>query len=79
MELHRIGEVEQEGCPVKSLERRGGFGVVIERHGGERCPRPAALRHGARSGPHQNRKYRWAMGRTLAGSQVRSSPSARTS
>src|ERR1700744_2954035 len=39
---------------------------------------PGALRQDRR-GAHQNRKYRWAIGSTCAGSHVRSTPSARTS
>ena len=41
----------------------------------------AAARQGYRvPGVHgQNRKYRWAIGSTSAGSQVSNSPSARTS
>ncbi|GLK57783.1 hypothetical protein GCM10008170_38030 [Methylopila capsulata] len=66
----------------RSPDSRGDWRVFFEtpRGSGSRLKagtRPEARRDAEQ--PPQNRKYRCAMGRTSAGSHVRSSPSARTS
>jgi hypothetical protein len=80
----RVRQVEQQLAPALRAQHRPAPvpAVEVEHHAvhGRAVPlaRPRARRlHAAR--PHQNRKYRCAIGRTRAGSQVRSSPSARTS
>ena len=71
-------------CEILGVPQLPGRGEGLEAHG----VREGAGREGgvgdleqAQQGrrAHQNRKYRWASGSRAAGSEVRISPSARTS
>ena len=84
VEDRRLGQVEQEGqsadpahghaaaMPVAMVEDDAVDDLAEERVSADHF-------RGADQGRAQNRKYRWAIGSTSAGSQTRSSPSARTS
>ena len=55
--------------------------VIIESHTGKFliCRPITGPQDTCRARQHQNRKYRWAMESSVAGSQVNKAPSARTS
>ena len=71
----------QSGTEVRSRtdDRRVDEGRERHRMASPERKKPPGKYGGARLvPPHQNRKYRWAIGSTRAGSHVRLSPSART-
>ena len=80
-EAHGLWQVEQQAVPCRGIEPDAAAEAAIEIHQDLiaflRCVPGASGKN--LSAEHQKRKYRCAIGNILAGSQVSSTPSARTS
>ena len=79
---HRLRQIDQHlGARYRCQhDTAAKAAVVVDQHLIDLSRRiPGAGRQDRARTAHQNRKYRCAIGRTVAGSQVSSTPSARTS
>ncbi len=82
IEQDRVGQIEQErGAADAPHGDAAAMPVAVVEHDAvdDLAARQGVAADEGSGAHHQNRKYRWAIGTTSAGSQTKSSPSARTS